>query len=171
MNKEEYLRKLKVELSYLTSAELKKELECYEKFFESERGHNVSVEKSIESLGSPKELAKKIYLKRGIDSTKLRKNIINNITDSIMGINSAFKSKKNDKKKMVIDLVYLFVLIILVKFPFDLIRDIGFSYLDILTPGSIYETIWEILFLVIYTITAICTFVVLARNFNKKYLN
>lgn len=170
MNKEEYLQKLRKELVYLTNEEMEKEINCYKKFFDNENEKKVNFTMSLESLGTPKELSKKIYLKRGIDPTKLRKNILNNITESFLNILAAFKNPKNDKKKMIIDLVYTFLIIILIKLPFNLVRDVGYSYISFLTPGSTFETIWNLLFLLVYTVTALCAFIILARNFNKKYL-
>lgn len=171
MNKEEYLRKLSKELVFLTKDEYAKEIDCYKKYFDADHAKKISIEKTIESLGSPKELSKKIYLKRGIDSSKLKRNFINNIINSVTDVVNAFKNKKNDKKKMIIDLIYIFLLIILIKLPFNLVRDIGLSYIKIITPGSIYDVLWSLLFLLIYTITSLCVFIVLIRNFGKKYIN
>lgn len=165
MNKIEYLNKLKSELYYLTKEELTKEIDCYDKYFSNKLESEV-----ITSLGTPKELAKKIYIKRGIDPSKLKKNFINNISESFVNLNSAFKNKKNDTKLMVIDILYMFIILVLIKFPINLVRDIGFSYLDILTKNSTLELLWNLGFLVIYTIVGISVFVVLVRNFSKKYL-
>lgn len=165
MNKIEYLNKLKSELCYLTKEELTKEIDCYDKYFSNKLESEV-----ITSLGTPKELAKKIYIKRGIDPSKLKKNFINNISESFVNLNSAFKNKKNDTKLMVIDILYMFIILVLIKFPINLVRDIGFSYLDILTKNSTLELLWNLGFLIIYTIVAISVFVVLVRNFSKKYL-
>ena len=165
MNKQEYLNKLRRELYYLTKEELNKEIECYDKYFS-----NKSEKQVVESLGSPKELARKIYNKRGIDSSKLNKNFVSNVTESFVNLNSAFKNKKNDTKKMVIDILYMFIIIILVKFPFDLVKDIGFNYLEILTKNSTLELIWNLGFLILYTVVALSIFVILVRNFSKKYL-
>ena len=170
MNKKEYLIKLEKELIYLTKKELKKELDCYNKFFDTESSKNIKFEKTIESLGQPKDLAKNIYLKRGIDSSKLKRNIFNSIIDAFVNIINAFKNDKNNKKKMSIDIIYMFLIIILLKLPFNLVRDIGYNYIFIATSNETIETIWYLIFLLLYTITALCMFIVLARNFSKKYL-
>ena len=70
---------------------------------------------------------------------------------------------------MVIDIVYLVLLIILLKIPFDLVRDIGYEYIEMLSTNNLFYTLWNLAFLLIYTITIICAFVVLVRNFNNKY--
>lgn len=169
MNKEDYLKKLEKELRFLTKEELNKEIDCYNKYFSGEEEKGISFNETVSSLGAPKELSKKIYLKRGIDPTKLKGNFVNNIITSIVNIINAFKNPNNSKKKMTIDLIYMFLLLILVKLPFNLVRDIGFDYIFLASKSPIIETLWYLLFLVLYTITAICIFIVLARGFNKKY--
>ena len=169
MNKEEYLKKLEKELRFLTKEEFNKEIDCYNKFFSSEEEKGITFTETMNSLGTPKELSKKIYLKRGIDPTKLKGSFVNNIITSIVNIINAFKNPKNPKKKMIIDLIYMVLLIILVKLPFNLVRDIGFDYIFLASKSPLIETLWYLLFLILYTITAICIFIVLARGFNKKY--
>ena len=71
---------------------------------------------------------------------------------------------------MILDLIYMFLVIILVKLPFNLVRDIGYDYILIASKSTLIENLWYLLFLVLYTITALCIFIVLARGFNKKYL-
>ncbi len=165
MKKEEYLNKLKKELCYLTKEELKKEMNCYDKYFSTKKE-----DEAYKSLGSPKELARKIYLKRGIDSSKLKRNFISNVSEAFVNINNAFKDKNNDPKKMALDILYMFLIIIFIKFPVDLVKDIGASYLEILTKNSTLELIWNLGFLFIYTIVALSAFIILSRNFSKKYL-
>lgn len=170
MNKEEYLKRLEKELNFLTQEELTKEIECYKKFFNSEEEKKVEFVDTINSLGTPKELSKKIYLKRGIDPSKLKRNFINSIITSVINIINAFKNPKNERKNMILDLIYMFLVIILVKLPFNLVRDIGYDYILIASKSILIENLWYLLFLVLYTITALCIFIVLARGFNKKYL-
>lgn len=160
------MSKLEKELMFLTKEELKKELDCYSKYFETGDANNI-----IESLGTPKELSKKIYLKRGIDPSKLSKNFINNIATSFTDIINAYKNKNNDSKKMTIDLIYILLILILIKLPFNLVRDISFDYISIISTNPIFEKLWYLLFLLLYTLTAISSFVVLVRNFSKKYIH
>ena len=56
------------------------------------------------------------------------------------------------------------------KIPFDLIRDIGYEYIELISNNSILITTWNLVFLLLYTITIICVAIVLIRNFNKKYV-
>ena len=147
--KEEKLKKLEKELRFLLAEERKKELDTYSA--------------SIQDNTNVKDIAKEIYTKRGIDYQKINKE---DIMDTLVEFGSIFKNKdSNTKKKMIVDIIYMVLIVILIKVPFDLIRDVGYDYIDVLTPNSI----WRLLFLVLYTIVMVSTLILLIRNFNKKY--
>ncbi len=139
-----------------------------------EKAKNEEIELNRESLENEnikiKDLAKEIYSKRGIDVSKLRGGFLNVFTDEISEFSSLFYNKdKKIRNKMILDLVYMVILLVLIKIPFDLVRDIGLDYIEIITTKTLYYNIWSLVFLILYTITIICTFLVLIRNFNKKY--
>lgn len=155
--KNERIKRLRSELKYLLEAEIEKEI----------------LENDIR-LGDEAvrvaDIAKDIYLKRGIDIKKLNKSFLGNLVDSITEMANLFKHKdKATKIKMIIDIVYIIVLLLLIKIPFDLVRDIGYQYIEILSTQTIYYNLWSLLFLLLYTITILCSFIVFVRNFNNKY--
>lgn len=157
--KDKRIKELENELRYLTSEELKKE-----------------VDSNIANLNNKdvniKDLAKDIYLKRGIDYDKLNMGFLNKWIDSINEMFSLFKNKdKKTKNKMIVECIYIIVLLVLLKIPFDLVRDIGYDYIELLSTNNILFKVWNLAFLLIYTITIICTSLVLIRNFNNKYNN
>lgn len=155
--KENRTKELRNELTYLLQSEIEKEIIENEAKLENE---DVSV----------KEIAKDIYTKRGIDVSKLKKGFMNGLIDSITEMSSLFKNKdKSIKNKMCLEVVYILILLILMKIPFDLVRDIGYEYIELITTSSLINTLWNFAFLLLYTITLICSFIVLIRNFNKKY--
>ena len=81
-----------------------------------------------------------------------------------------FKSKeKATRNKMIVQIVYIVLLLILIKIPFDLVRDLGYDYIELLSTNNLIQTLWNFGFLLLYTVTMICTFVVLIRNFNAKF--
>ena len=158
MEKEAY-KKLSRELKFLTEDEKKKELELYSS---SLKDKNTNV----------KLIAKEIYAKRGIDYSKLNNGIFNFFINSTYDLINLFKNKDGKvKKQMIIEIIYTLLLLILIKVPFDLVRDIGYDYIKILSTNDIYYNIWNLAFLVLYTITMICVFVALLRNFINKYKN
>ncbi|MBQ8902317.1 MAG: hypothetical protein IJY87_04550 [Bacilli bacterium] len=155
--KEKRVKELKNELNVLLKEEVEKELILNDSKLEDEK---ISV----------KDIAKEIYLKRGIDVSKLNKGLINNLIDNISELFNLFKNKdKKTKNKMYLEIVYIVLLLILMKIPFDLVRDIGYEYIELITTNSLFYTLWNFAFLLLYTITLICSVIVLTRNFNKKY--
>ena len=117
-------------------------------------------------------LAKEIYLRRGIDYTKLNKGFFNSIINTITDLSTIFKNKDSKvKRKMIVEIIYIVLVLLLLKIPFDLIRDVGYDYIDLLSTNNTYYVLWNVLFLVLYTIVIFCTFIVLIRNFNNKYKN
>ena len=81
-----------------------------------------------------------------------------------------FKTKDSKtKRKMLVEIIYIILLLLLLKIPFDLVRDIGYDYIELLSTNNLYYNLWNIAFLVLYTITIFCTFLVLLKNFNNKY--
>lgn len=169
MNKEEYLKKLKKELKFLTKDELNKEINFYEKYFKSEETKNILFKETIESIGTPKDVAQKIYLKRGIETKKINENYIDKIIGYKNSFIKIFKNEKNDKTKLIVDLVIIVLIVLLLKTPFDLIKNIGYDYLFLDNPNATYEKIWETTFLILYIITMVCTLFLLVKNFIKKY--
>lgn len=155
--KEERIKKLEVELKYLLDEEKKKEIANHETMIDT---NNVSI----------KEIAKDIYAKRGIDYSKLNKGFFNNFVNTISDLSTVFKNKDSaTKKKMIIEIIYIIILLLLIKIPFDLVKDIGYDYIEMLSTNGLYYNLWNLAFLLLYTVTIICTFIVLIRNFNNKY--
>ena len=153
---EEKLLKLSKELKYLLKSEREKELiKCKNKEYENSNVINV---------------AREIYASRGIDYNKLHKDFFNNLVDTVTEFLNIFKGKdKKDKRNMIIEVVYMVILLILIKVPFDLVKDIGLDYIEIFSTNNVLRMLWQLAFMLLYTVTLICTLLVLLRNFNKKY--
>ena len=157
--KDDNIKKLNNELKFLADAERQKEIANYNTALES---NNADI----------KAIAKEIYLRRGIDYAKLNKGLFNNIINTITDLSTIFKNKDSKvKRKMIIEIIYIVLVLLLLKIPFDLVRDVGYDYIDLLSTNNTYYVLWNVLFLVLYTITIFCTFIVLIRNFNNKYKN
>lgn len=156
--KEQRIKELRNLLKYLIDFEIDKEIELN---FSKLEDKNVDINK----------LACDIYLQRGLNINKIKKTnktLVERINDMI----ELFKIKdKNTKKKMFVDIIYIMLVIILVKIPFDLIRDIGYEYVEIISTKTLYNNIWNLIFLIMYTITIISIFIAFLNNFNNKYKN
>jgi len=157
--REEKIKILERELKYLTEDERKKELELNKNKLENE---NIDI----------KEIVNEIYLNRGLDISKIKKGIFESFGDSLNEMISLFKNKdKKIRNKMIVEIFYMIILLVLIKIPFDLVRDIGYEYIELFSTNSIISILWNLSFLVLYTITIVCSFIVFVKNFNKKYRN
>ena len=118
------------------------------------------------------DIVEEIYLKRGLDTKKIKKGLFSNLLEEINLLFNVFKNKeKNIKKKMIIEIIYIVLLLILIKIPFNLVSDIGYEYITLITSNEIVTVIWDIIFLLLYTIIVICSGILLLKNFNEKYKN
>ena len=144
-------------LKYLTRDAIKEEIELNSPRLERENLNDIVEE---------------IYLKRGLDIKKIKKGLFSNLLEEINLLFNVFKNKKkNIKKKMIIEIIYIVLLLILIKIPFNLVSDIGYEYITLITSNEIVTVIWDIIFLLLYTIIVICSGILLLKNFNEKYKN
>ena len=157
--KEDRIKKLTRELKYLPAEEIQKEIVYYNMALESE---NTDI----------REIAKEIYAKRGMDYYKLNKGIFNKIVNTFNDFIDTFNNKdKQVKGKMLLEIVYIIILLILIKIPFNLVRDLGYDFIPKLISNNLYYNLWNMAFFILYIITLICTLILLIKNFNNKYKN
>ena len=155
---DEKLLKLNKELKYLVKSEREKELIKYK---------DAAYENS-----NVKSVVKEIYAQRGIDYNKLHKDFLNNLVDTVTEFINVFKNKDSKvKRNMIVEIIYMVILLILIKVPFDLVSDIGLDYIEIFSTNNVLRVLWQLAFMLLYTVTLVCTLLVLLRNFNKKYRN
>ncbi len=154
--KENKINKLRSELKYLVEEERENEIK--------------KISKKIDENTDVKKIAQEIYLERGLDYHKLNTNIFLRLINEITNVVEVFKNKNGkDKRKMILEIVYIILLLILIKIPFNLVCDIGLEYINVISNNKALNYIWNLAFLLLYTITIICTLIVLLRNFINKY--
>ncbi len=155
MKKEEFIKELKYQLRYLNKDIQEEELKNYE---------------NIENTNlKPEEVANTIYQRRGLNIKVTKKT---SLFDSLSTIINAVKSKN---KKVLLDLLffflYMFILIILIKIPFIYVRDIISTFFNVLVNNDTLYIIWNLLFELLYAITAILIFIKFIKNKAKDYEN
>lgn len=156
--KEENIKNLRKELVYLLDEEVNKEL--------------VNYDNRLDGKVNIQDIAKEIYLKRGINYQKIKKGFFEKLMDTMENFSNSFKNKESaTKKKMVIDIVLSTLLLIFLKVPFDFVRDVSYDYIKVLSTNNTYYVLWQLLFLLIYTIVLVCALIVYMRGFSKKYQN
>ena len=148
MDKDNFLKELKYQLRYLTKEALEEELK---------NNHDYN--------SPPEDIANNIYQKRGLNIKVARKS---SFLDSVATIIEAFKDKKNISNLLGFFL-YVFLLIILIKIPFSLIRDMISTIFNVFFSNEIISTIWDLTFELLYAITAILIFIKFIKNKAQEY--
>ena len=155
MDKEKFLKELKYQLRYLNNETKEEELKNYKNFQE----YNLK----------PEEEANKIYQKRGLNIKVTKKT---SFLDSVSTIIDIIKTKN---KKSILDIflffIYMFILIILIKIPFIYVRDTISTIFGVLVTNNILYTIWNLVFELLYALTAILIFIKMIKNKAKDFEN
>ena len=174
MNKEEFVRKLKIKLDILEDDVFNDEINYYLDIINTKQNENQTEEEIIKSFGNINDIAKKILEKHGINSQKVltKSNFVTEkfaeIFDVIQRvINAMSKNKAKENIKIIIDILILLLLISLIKIPFILIQNLGDSILLYLENPLIVE-IWALIVDLLYILVAIITFV---NIFTKWFKN
>ncbi len=155
MDKEKFLKELKYQLRYLNKEAQEEELKKYANLDNYQE--------------KPEEIANNIYAQKGLNIKVSKKT---SFLDSLSVLINALKSK--DTKiwlNLLLFFLYAFILIILIKIPFIYIRDTISTIFNIFVNNPILYPIWNLLFELLYAITAILIFIRLIKNKAKDYEN
>lgn len=174
MNKEEFLNSLRSELKFLVKGEIDKEVDKYRKIFDSYSSLGQSDEEIINSLGSYCDLAKAIYLSRGLDINILSKSN-QSLNDNIIDENNdgPFKRFMHDltsgdkqKFKKALSFVILdIIIVILLKAVFSYMRDVSYNLL-VGVFSNISDNVVYFIFEILYFVFAIMFIII---TFKKRY--
>lgn len=145
MDKEKFLKDLKYQLRFLTKEAMEEELKKYENI----QDYDTKTE----------DIANEIYQKRGLN-IKVKKRT--SFLDSVSTIIEEIREKKNIGN-ILLFFLYSFVLIVFIKIPFIYIRDVVSEMFNILVINSTFNIIWNLLFEILYALTAIFLFIKLIK--------
>lgn len=145
MDKEKFLKDLKYQLRFLTKEAMEEELKKYENI----QDYDTKTE----------DIANEIYQKRGLN-IKVKKRT--SFLDSVSTIIEEIREKKNIGN-ILLFFLYSFVLIVFIKIPFIYIRDVVSEMFNILVINSTFNIIWNLLFEILYALTAIILFIKLIK--------
>ena len=192
MNKEEFLKKLEKELSILNEKERQDIIDEYKDTISEKVKHGQTEEEAVKDFGDLDELVSGIleaykinpeynqkeegsFTKFTEESEKLIKKGANKLAD--MTKDFANNIKNNDPEmnlslvfEIIIKVFFTLLILGLLKIPFKLFTDMGFSFADtFFTPfSSIIKVIVVILFLVLYFGLSILVIISLFKQYFKK---
>lgn len=153
MNKEDFLKELEKELSFLEKEKVIKEINVYDNKFKKSKK---SDEEVIKSLGEIDDIVKNIKIKYEKKSSSWVKSCIDTLQDLII----IFKKSDNKKRgKLIVDILFLLVITCVLKVPFIFIRNLGDNLLGIVFDSNIKILgIWGIIIELGYLFVALSFF-------------
>ena len=170
MNRKEFLKKLRKELSFLTKKELEKEVLYYINQIDSSNESDIEV---IKSFGSMDKIVKEVCKRQGIDEKKVKEEKQNwfvNFYNDLIGLSNILKNSNGQKRmKLIVDILLLIVITCVLKVPFIFIRDLGDRLTEALFKSNVtILAIWGLVIEFVYVIIALTFF---AKTFKKWFTN
>lgn len=148
MTKEEFLNKLRKELSILENKEVEDIISEYEGYIEEKVNRGLTEEEAVKELGDIDEIVNDL-----LAAYKVKQKNTNTLNHFINKASQGFDyilnelSHKNGKEilKFVIEIALIVLLIAILKIPFLLLKDLGWNIFgDLGSPiSSIFYGIWS----------------------------
>lgn len=169
MNKKEFTDFLNAKLVYLVENVKNQEINKYISVVDNYTNMGQTEEAAIASFGDPNDLVTAIYLSHGIDYKKLYTG-----GTSLKGFKGAIKnffriisgSDKKQAKNAILYFLYLILLVIIIRIPLILIRDVLSTMLEDLISNGIVNKLYYLGFNIIYVLLAILVF---TKMFTKRF--
>ena len=164
MTKEEFLNKLRKELSILENKEVEDIISEYEGYIEEKVNRGLTEEEAVKELGDIDEIVNDL-----LAAYKVKQKNTNTLNHFINKASQGFDyilnelSHKNGKEilKFVIEIALIVLLIAILKIPFLLLKDLGWNIFgDLGSPiSSIFYGIWSFIVELTYFILSVILFI------------
>lgn len=170
MNRKEFLKKLRKELSFLTKKELENEVLYYINQIDSSKESDMEV---IKSFGSMDDIIKEVCKRHNLSEKKIRENKQNwfiNFYNELVDLSTILKNSNGKKRtKIILDILLLIVITCVLKIPFIFIRDLGDRLVEALLNSNVtILAIWGLVIEFVYVIIALTFFI---KTFKKWFTN
>lgn len=170
MNRKEFLKKLRKELSFLEKKELEKEMLEYINKIDSSNSSDIEV---IKGFGSMEDIIKEVCKKHKLNYKQIKeekqgwfKNFYNDLID----LSTILKNSDGKKRsKILLDILLLIVVTCVLKIPFIFLRDLGDRLIEAILKSNVtILAIWGLIIEIIYVIVALTFFI---KTFKKWFSN
>lgn len=170
MNRKEFLRKLRKELSFLDKKELEKEMLEYINKIDSSNSSDSEV---IKSFGNMEDIIKDVCKKYKLDYKQIKKEKqgwFKNFYNDLIDLSTILKNSDGKKRsKILLDLLFLIVVTCVLKIPFIFLRDLGDRLTEVIWNSNVtILAIWGLVIELIYVVTALTFFI---KTFKKWFTN
>lgn len=167
MNRKEFLKKLRKNLSFLKKEELEKEILSYINKIDSSKLPDTEV---IKSFGNMEDIVKEIASRHGLNykSLKIHNSWFKNFYNELIELSTILKNSEGKKKgKILLDILLLIVITCILKIPFIFVRDLGDRCIENLLNSNLsFLAIWGLFIEIAYIIVALSFFI---KTFKKWF--
>jgi|GEM_PF-3303119 len=178
MSKKSFLEKLRKKLSILNKSEIEDIIDEYGSYIDEKVKKGKTEEESIQDFGNFDELVKEILsaykINEDFDEEAKVSNVIVNLFDDIVTTVDTLVKRLNDMGsdaiiKFIFEMMLVIVCLVIFRFPFDLIIDMGREMFNVLPDfiSSIFSGIWHFIIEIIYLVLAVVIFV---KYFKEHYI-
>lgn len=175
MKKEEFLNKLRKKLSILEDKEIEDIISEYDGFIEEKVKRGITEEEAVKELGDLEEIAQDLLgaYKVKPQETNTLKKFINKVSYMFDVFLKELETKDwKDILRMIIEIGLIIVLILVLKIPFLLLKDLGSSiFSELANPlSNIFYGIWSFIIEVSFFLIAIILFIkIIERRYFKNF--
>lgn len=171
MNKEEFLNKLRKELNILEDKEVEDIISEYEGYIEEKVNRGLTEEEAVKELGDINEIVNDLLAAYKVKQkdTNVLNHFINKVSQGFDYILNELSHKSGKEiLKFVIEIALIVLIIVILKIPFLLLKDLGWNIFgDLGAPiSSIFYGIWSFIVELTYLILAVILFI---KIIEKRY--
>lgn len=164
MNKEEFLNKLRKRLDVLEDKEIEDIISEYEGYIEEKVNRGLTEEEAVKELGDFNEIVSDLLAAYKVKEQE--SNVLNRFINKVSSgfdylLNELSNKSGKDILKFVIEICLIIFLIMILKIPFLLIKDLGWHIFNGLASpiADIFYGIWSFIVEISYFIIAIILFI------------
>lgn len=174
MTKRQYLNSLKKELKIFNDEKREYYYNQYKNKVNELAKEGLSDEEIIKKLGNVDEVInelldkeKKNDKKNRVDTNKYMRIIVDEVKDFINKVGKLFNVKSDeDLLKLVVNILLVFFCVMLLKIPFTIFKEIGFSIFSIFPNiiAGLFSLIWGLVIQIVYFVTSIYLIYVVVKK-------
>ena len=164
MNKQEFLNKLRKKLEVLEDKEIEDIISEYEGYIEEKASRGLTEEEAVKELGDFNEIVSDLLAAYKVKQKE--SNVLNRFINKISSgfdyiLNELSNKSGKDILKFVIEICLIIFLIMILKIPFLLIKDLGWHIFNGLASpiADIFYGIWSFIVELSYFILAVILFI------------
>lgn len=169
MNRNEFLRSLRKQLSFLEKEDLEREALFFINKIDSAKEPDEEV---IKTFGNMEDIVKEVAKKYGLNykMVKKKESWFKKFYNELVDLSTILKNSNGKKRgKILLDILLLIVITCVLKIPFIFVRDMGDNFIEtILDRNETILAVWGLFIEFVYVAVALSFFI---KTFEKWFRN